>query len=151
LINLAGVGHFDLLSQLYTDIWIPDLVLAEYQAKIAAGDPDLDSLPWLSVRSVTPDPTLRQLRALGIGEAAVITLAQTNNARLVILDDKSARHIAQQRDLAVVGTLGVLLAAKQIGLLPAIQPVIDAMLAQGRHISPALRAQALRAAGEATP
>jgi uncharacterized protein len=59
--------------------------------------------------------------------------------------------MALQRGLPVVGTLGVLLAAKQTGLLPAIQPIIDAMLAQGRRISPALRAQVLSAAGEDGP
>jgi predicted nucleic acid-binding protein len=151
LINLAGVGSLDLLPQLYTDIWIPDLVLAEYQAKMLVGDPDLGSAAWLTVHPVTPDPSLSASRALGSGESAVITLAQTSNAQLVILDDKSARYVARQRGLAVVGTLGVLLAAKQTGLIPAIQPLIDAMLAQGRRISPVLRAQVLQAAGEATP
>ena len=81
----------------------------------------------------------------------MIALAQTNHAQLVILDDKRARHIAHQRGLPVVGTLGVLLAAKQTGLLPAIQPLIDAMLAQGRRISPALRTHVLGEAGEDAP
>lgn len=48
----------------------------------------------------------------------------------------------------MVGTLTVLLRAKQQGLLPAVEPVIATMLAQGRRISPALRAHALRLAGE---
>jgi uncharacterized protein len=151
LINLAGVGHLNLLPQLYTDIWIPDLVLSEYRAKMAAGDPDLSVIPWLMVQPVVPDPSLRALRTLGVGEAAVITLAQMSNARLAILDDKRARQVARQRGLTVVGTLGVLLAAKQIGVLPAIKPALDAMIGQGRRISPALRDQVLRAAGEDTP
>jgi predicted nucleic acid-binding protein len=144
------VGRLDLLPQLYTDIWIPDLVLAEYQAKMAAGAPDLSNVPWLTVQPVAPDPSLRAHRTLGAGEAAVITLAQISNARLVILDDKRARQAARQRGLSVVGTLGVILAAKQIGVLPAVKPALDTMITQGRRISPALRAQVLRAAGEDT-
>jgi predicted nucleic acid-binding protein len=150
LINLAGVGHLALLPQLYTDIWIPDVVLVEYRAKMAASDPDPGSVPWLTVQSVAPDPSLYAIRALGAGEAAVITLAQTSDAQLVLLDDKSARRVARQRGLTVVGTLGVLLATRQIGLLPALQPLLDAMIAQRRRISPTLRARVLRAAGEDT-
>jgi len=83
LINLVGVGCLDLLPQLYSDIWIPDLVLSEYRANMAAGDPDLSIIPWLMVQPVAPDPSLRALRTLGVGAAAVITLAQASNARLV--------------------------------------------------------------------
>ncbi len=83
LINLVGVGCLDLLPQLYSDIWIPDLVLSEYRANMAAGDPDLRIIPWLMVQPVAPDPSLRALRTLGVGAAAVITLAQASNARLV--------------------------------------------------------------------
>jgi hypothetical protein len=60
LINLAGVGYLDLLPQLYTGIWISDLVLAEYQAKIVLGAPDLGSTTWLTVQPVTPDPSFRR-------------------------------------------------------------------------------------------
>ena len=45
LINLAGVGQLELLPQLYTGIWIPDLVLAEYQAKRAASEPTCTASP----------------------------------------------------------------------------------------------------------
>lgn len=151
LINLAGIGQLAILPQLYGNIWIPELVLAEYQAKRSAGDPDLLSLPWLTVQPVAVDPALRALRSLGAGEAAVIALAQTHQAQLVILDDKRARQVAHQRGLPVAGTLGVLLAVKRLNLLPAIQPLIDDMVAQGRRISPALRDHILREAGEAAP
>jgi uncharacterized protein len=149
LINLAGIGCLELLPQLYDTIWIPDIVLAEYQAKIAPDDPDLRAASWLAIQTIAttllPDDGLQML---GPGEAATIRLAQTSNAQLIILDDKSARNAARDRGLVVVGTLGVLLAAKQLGLLPSIREKLQALMAQGRRISPALRDQALRAAGE---
>jgi len=151
LINLAGVGQLELLRQLYTEVWIPALVLAEYQAKRGADEPDLRGVPWIAVRPMEPASSLQALGTLGAGEAAAITLAQASAAQLVILDDKRARRTARQLRLPVVGTLGVLLAAKQLDLLPAIRPVLDALIAQGRRISPALYDEALRAAGEDAP
>ncbi len=151
LINLAGVGYLDLLRQLYTELWIPELVLAEYEAKRGADEPDLSAIPWIAVQPIAPASSLQALGTLGAGEAAAITLAQASNARLVILDDKRARRIARQVGLIVVGTLGVLLAAKQLDLLPAIKPALDALIAQERRISPWLYDEALRAAGEDAP
>jgi predicted nucleic acid-binding protein len=127
---------------------IPDLVRDEYRVKMTVGDPDLVDIPWLTIKPTRPDTALHAYRALGGGEAAAITLAQSHQARLLILDDKYARDVARRLGLPVVGTLGVLLAAKQIGALAAIQPVLDALIAQGRRISPKLRTEVLRAAGE---
>lgn len=135
LINLAGVGHLDLLQQLYTKIWIPELVLAEYMAKAIASDPNLGNLPWLQVRASAPNPTLQITTSLGAGEMAALSLAQASNAQLVILDDKRARRVADQLGITVTGTLGVLLAAKQVGLLASLQPVLDRLIAQGRRIT----------------
>lgn len=148
LIKLVGVGLLDLLPQLYDQIWIPDVVHTEYHARVKPGDPDLNMLSWLFVKPVTIDASLTTRGNLGAGEAAAITLAQTSHVKLVILDDKRGRHIALRHGIAVIGTLGVLVTAKQNDLIPAVRPVIDRMIAQGRHISLSLREQVLRAAGE---
>jgi hypothetical protein len=149
LIVLAGVGLLDLLPRLYGSVTIPTLVREEFAAGTQGSDPMLDALDWLRVVAVTPEPSL--LAALDGGEAAAITLAVRLGARAVLLDERRGRRIAQARGLPVVGSLGVLLAAKQVGQLPALRPVLDAMLAQGRRLSPTLRAQVLAAAGEDEP
>ncbi len=147
LINLVGVGLLDLLPGLYGTVWIPDTVGGEYAAGKSATDPDLEQLPWLKiVAAVALDPTLPA--GLGAGEAAALSLALAQNARAVLLDEAYGRRIARQRGLPIVGTLSVLLSAKQTGLLSAIAPVVDEMIRQGRRISVTLRAQVLRAAGE---
>lgn len=147
LINLVGVGLLDLLPDLYGAVHIADVVRDEYTAGKSAGDPDLNSLSWLQiVPSVTLDPSLPS--QLGTGEAATLSLASALSARAVLLDEAYGRRLARQRGLPVVGTLGILLAAKQNGLLPAITPIIDEMIRQGRHISTALQARVRYAAGE---
>jgi predicted nucleic acid-binding protein len=147
LINLVGVGLLDLLPGIYGGVTIASIVRDEYTAGKTPTDPDLDSLSWLQiVPAVLLNSSLPP--QLGAGEAATLSLAQTLNARAVLLDEAYGRRLARQMGLPVVGTLGVLLAAKQFGLLAAVRPVIDAMIRQGRHLSPQLRAQVLRAAGE---
>jgi hypothetical protein len=147
LISLAGVGLLDLLQQIYGKIWIPDIVRNEYLAGARANDPLLDNLSWVIIIPVVGyAPSLPS--ELNPGEAAAITLALSKHAQTILLDDKQARQAAQQHGLSVVGSVGILLRAKQLGLIGPVKPIIDAMIAQGRHISPHLRAHVLHLAGE---
>ena len=51
-------------------------------------EPDLDALPWLMVRSVAVEPALVAL--LDMGEAATITLATAEQARVVAAEHEDA-------------------------------------------------------------
>ena len=51
--------------------------------------------------------------------------------------------MAQARGLTIRGTLGVLVQARQAHLLPALKPVLDALIAEGFRIAPALVREAL--------
>jgi predicted nucleic acid-binding protein len=148
LINLAGVGLLDLLPQLYGDIWVPEVVLAEYVAKANVSDPQLDTLPWLQTKHGSIEQSLRAIRGLGLGEAAAISLAISSAARITLLDDRLGRRIAIERGLPIVGSLGVLLRAKREGIIPMVEPIVNAMIGQGRYISANLRNRLLRDAGE---
>ncbi len=147
LINLAGVGLLDLLPQIYGTISISAVVRLEYEAGLRPGDPLLDQLPWLHIVEFVPSAA-NLPHNLDSGEAATIQLALAVHARAVLLDEQLARRVAVAHNLPIVGTLGVLLVARQINLIPAILPVIDQMIAQGRRISSTLRARIVRAAGE---
>lgn len=147
LINLIGVGLLDLLPHIYGTITIAAAVRDEYTAGMRSGDPQLDHLPWLHVvASVPTEPALPH--NLDRGEAATIRLALAMQASAVLLDEQLARRVATAHGLPIVGTLGVLLVARQTNRIPAIRPVIDQMIGQGRRISPSLRATIVRAAGE---
>ena len=146
LITLAGVGLLDLLPLLYGKVWAPRIVLDEYQAKAPPSEPYLAQASWLTVvDAVIIDPTLP---LLDVGEAAVLSLAQTLGARLILLDERKARRIATRLGLQVAGTLAVLLRAKQQGLIAAIRPYITQMQSQGRRFHPDLIAHLLDEAGE---
>jgi predicted nucleic acid-binding protein len=64
------------------------------------------------------------------------------------VDEKAARHLAEALGLNVLGTLGVLLAAKRKGLIPAARPLVEALLERNFWISPQLVERALAGIGE---
>jgi predicted nucleic acid-binding protein len=51
-------------------------------------------------------------------------------------------------NLSVIGTLGVLLRAKRAALIPAVRPLMDAVIAQGFRLSPDLYQDVLQIANE---
>lgn len=145
LINLAGVGLLELLPNLYRSVIVAETVLAEYEAK-ALDNASLRGVRWLTTVAVDVPDDLAAL--LDAGEAATIALAQQLQSRLVLLDERRGRRIARERGLLIIGTGAVLVEAKSQGLISAVAPVLDAMVAQGRYISERLRLALLEAAGE---
>jgi uncharacterized protein len=148
LIVLVGVGLLDLLPTLYHEVHIPEAVFTEFQAGRAKhpSSPDLATLSWLTVHTVAQDPDIPA--GLDVGEAQAIALARTLSARLILLDERRGRAVAERLGLPVAGSLTVLLEAKRQGHVPLIASVLDQMITQGRRISPRLRDEVLRRAGE---
>jgi hypothetical protein len=109
---------------------------------------EIQSLSGILLRSkaVAVHPLLST--QIDLGEAAVIQTALDEAHDAVILDDLKARRIAQTLGIQVTGTLGILLQAKQVGLLPSVSAAIAALEARGMWIAPELAAKAIRLAGE---
>ena len=142
LIAFAQIGHLPLLQALFTTIVVPPAVAREIA-------PSVPSQPWIVERQLVqliPSPVLRA--SLGGGESEAISLALELHADHLVVDEKAARHLAKDLGLNVIGTLGVLLAAKRRGLITAVRPLIDALLEQNFWISPQLVERALVEIGE---
>jgi predicted nucleic acid-binding protein len=150
LIGLAGVGQLELLPRLYSQIITP---LAVHQELTGAThfrhQSQIFSVSWLLVRRLGERPDALLLSELGRGEAEVITLAQEIAAETVLMDERKGRRIATLvYGLPVTGTGGILLAAKQAGLVHQIRPLMLAMKAHGYFLSDRLVEGICRAAGE---
>lgn len=72
-----------------------------------------------------------------------------SKADLLLLDERRARQVAANLGVKVAGLIGVLLEAKHRRLLPAVKPVLDALIRQaGFWISHTLYDRTLQVAGE---
>ena len=66
----------------------------------------------------------------------------------MISDDKQARLAAKRLGVAVIGTVGVLVRAKQDGVIAALKPILDDLELNNFFISQALHEEALKLVGE---
>lgn len=117
---LILIEAIELLPRLYAEILIPQAVLTELVAprspiqvkRWAENNPD-----WLRVEQAQPENLKETPSFLDAGEHEAIALAKSLHADLLIIDDRAGRREAQRLNLAVTGTLGVLLAASRRGLI----------------------------------
>ena len=66
---------------------------------------------------------------LGDGEKEVLALGLETPDRLLVLDDRNARRYANAIGLDITGTLGILMLAKERGVLDAVRPALDRLQA----------------------
>lgn len=150
IIALSLVGQLDLLRRLYGQVVIPPAVAAEILAGgQRAGAAELQAAAYIQTTTLA-DPRRADLllSELDRGEAEVIALAQERTADLVLLDERLARRHARRLGLHLTGTVGVLLRAKQTGLVTEITPLVDTLKQGGIRLSEALVQRALEMAGE---
>ena len=140
LIGLESIGRLDLLERLYQTLVIPSAVASEWGIVLP---------PWMAVQAVQNHMLMQALRIqLGAGEAEAIALSVESGAARLILDDQRARRTAAQLQVPITGTIGVILRAKHLGLLPLVRPIFDDLRAAGFWLSDALLQQSLQIAGE---
>lgn len=82
------------------------------------------------------------------GESSAITLALETPDCTLILDDYKARRIAEHLSLSYTGTIGVIVKAKLMGLIPSIKPLIDKIRQTDFRVSVDVELQALKEAKE---
>lgn len=84
---------------------------------------------------------------LDAGEAQAIALAKQSGYP-VLLDERQGRLAAKREQVDVLGTVGLLLKAKQVQLIPQVSDLLDKMLDCDYRLAPALLQCAKELAGE---
>jgi uncharacterized protein len=152
--NLIVVESINLLPQLFGTIVIPAMV---YQELLANGESHpvtqtVRRVDWLQVRAVSDLSQVAALerdRRLDPGEAHAIVLALELNATQLLIDERLGRIEAKRQGLKITGILGVLLASKRQGLIPAVSPILDKLVGKANfRISNQLYNETLALAGE---
>ena len=149
LVSLWVLDRLDLLQDLYGEVLIPQEVHAEFlAAERGPRQAALDHAPWVRTVPLANPQHARVYVGLDEGEAAVLALAEERAARLVIIDELKGRRYAQRLGLPLTGTLGLLVLAKERGLVARLSPLLEELRKQGLYLSSALVDQTLRVAGE---
>ena len=150
LVYLHRIDALELLPQIFSLIWTPPQVVQELDEGRLRGYDVLNprAYRWLEIVAPEHMPADWFALDLGAGEVAAMSLALENPGRVVILDDLLARRTAQAAGLQVWGTLRVLLAAKEAGLIPEIGSAVDRLRATGMYISGEVHRRILKLAGE---
>jgi predicted nucleic acid-binding protein len=66
-----------------------------------------------------------------------------------VLDDRAARQMAAKRGVKVLGSLRIIVLAKERGLIPMARPVLEKLRGSGAYVSDELIDRAIALAGEA--
>ena len=138
LIGLERIDKIDLLPQMYSQVIIPPQVQKEFGLSFA----------WLIVKNPQNIGMVNSLKLMvDDGESEAIALAYELGYRLVV-DDKQARNIAKRLDIEIIGTVGILVKAKQLGLIDQLLTILEALENKGFYLSQSLKTEALILVGE---
>lgn len=124
LIALASCQSLSLLEKLFDKVYVSRWV---YDEICQTGKPfylELKSYFSDKIYDFSLNEKDEILSKLDIGEASAILLYQTLNADYLLIDEKKGRAICQQLNVNIVGSLGILLLAKQQGLIDELKPLI---------------------------
>ncbi len=154
LMYLAKIGKLDLLKELFKEIIVPKEVYEEIVVK-GKEEGFLDAYvvekavneKWIKVEEVRVDRELERFAPeIDSGEIAVISLARKIKPSLVLIDDASARIIAEGFGFNIKGTLYVLLIAlkKKAIEKKEIKDLINRLVRLGFRISHELYGEVLK-------
>lgn len=148
IIALSSIQQLDLLPELFGHIHLVNEVVDECEVGGAIAVPSLRELNWLTIVGSTPVSRPNILLELDKGEKHTLDMAEKYQADWVLIDEKIGRNMAEYLGLRVTGTLGILLKAKQQGLIPSFHECVSAMQNHGIYYHPELIKKLLIQIGE---
>lgn len=145
LITLLKINHFDILRDLYGEVHIPRAVYNELtenayfanEAEIVAKSDFLKIHDDVNSEKVD---LLRRATGLDIGESEAIILADSNETKVLLVDEMHGRTVAEQMKIPITGVIGVLIAAYKKSYLTSseIKESVAIMRNSNRYISDSL-------------
>lgn len=149
IILYSRIGRLDLIEKLAPKVIVPDTVIEEVRAGSPKDKSATDALAWASRfrHADIPVPARVMRWDLGPGESQVISYC-LEGERWALLDDLMGRHCIKAEGLLMIGSLGVILRAREKGLIDAARPWAYQIKDQGMFVDAELMERALSAIGE---
>jgi len=109
----------EILLGLFNEVVIPEAVQKEL-LRFHASIPN-----WLQVKSVIEDERVDAFSSVvDRGEAEGIELAIELKADRLLIDERKGQRLAAREGVPVIGLLGIVLLAKQTGLIPSARGLL---------------------------
>jgi predicted nucleic acid-binding protein len=142
--SLLQIGRAELLSRIYSDVFIPEAVRDE----LLNGHSSVPN--FIRCKPVSSRAEVQRLLAeLDLGEAEAIILAKELKADELLIDETAGRRVATREGVKVIGLLGVLLEAKGRGMVDSVRKITGELeMKAGFRLSDPVKELFFREAGE---
>lgn len=134
LISLGLIGKVDLIEKIFDELYIAEAVWAELNNY---DNPDFSHAQFSGfadkVVSIHSKNYLSVI--MDYGESESVILYEELQADFLLIDDSKARTIAETLNVNCIGTLGLLLKAKEQGLIGELKPIFQHLLSGKRFFS----------------
>ncbi|MFZ3136172.1 MAG: DUF3368 domain-containing protein [Thermodesulfovibrionales bacterium] len=141
LIGLAQINLFELLKELFSEVYISDAVYNEVviKGKGEIGSEDTESAVkdgWILKKTINDEVAINALATiLGKGEAEAIILYKELKLDCALIDERTARSMADLMNVNTMGVLGIIDLAIKKGFSIDKTKVIDRLKDSGFRIS----------------
>jgi uncharacterized protein len=148
LIALSLCDQIELLEKIFNEVFIPEAVFNEINIPEKPEAEKLIRFIQNKVKKVNLNKYIISVPNIGKGELEAMALYKDLNADYLLTDDKKARQVAKYNKIKVIGSIGVLIIAKQKQLISEIKPSLDIIYNSSIYLSKELYIHALKAAME---
>lgn len=147
IISLVHIGQLDLIENIFGDFCIAKAVWIELNNY---DNPDFDDRIIMKLKPRVKDINSKNYLSMVMdyGESESMILYEELNAEFLLIDDNKARIFAESIGINCIGTLGLLLKAKQKGLITELKPIFQKLLRAGRYFSRKILNEVLTKIGE---
>ncbi len=134
IITLAGIDMLHLLDIFFNQIFIPQAVWDEL-----VEDDSFDEVPRIKAYFYNKVKNIKLVNDLKLimdkGESEAVLLYREYNADVLLIDDRKAREIAESLDVNCIGSLALLIKAKEIGEISNLKTIFAQLLKNKRYFS----------------
>ena len=148
---LIQINRLNLLHNLFGKIIIPDAVNEEILILKNKGHSlsEFQSADWIEIYTANNLSNIKEYNSvLDRGELQAISIAIELNADLIIIDEKLGRLVATSLGFEITGLVGILITAKNKGLISSIKEILDEVILLGCRINKKLYNIAIKSCNE---
>jgi predicted nucleic acid-binding protein len=153
IISFMKIKGLHILRGIFSEVIISKGVYDELTAKVFLKEEInmINNCGFIKIREVKNEFAVKLIQkqlSLDLGESESIVLTNEIKANILIMDERKGRKIAQSMGLNITGTLGVILQAKNKGIIDEVKPFLDKLIENNIRISEKLYKDTLISANE---